>query len=85
MSPVSMRGVEQDRRCGLVNHTALATRSSTVSPFVYTSRCAATSRGFPGFPVSPPSPGCCASPTGHHPLVVSILPQQRKPVSMENS
>ncbi len=24
------------------------------------------SRGFPGFPVSLPSPGCYASPTGHH-------------------
>jgi hypothetical protein len=37
---------------------------------MYTSRCVlcgvATSRGFPGFPVSPPSPGCCASPAGHH-------------------
>jgi hypothetical protein len=30
------RGVERDGRCGLVDHTALVTRSSTVSPFVYT-------------------------------------------------
>ncbi len=36
-------------------------------------------RGFPGFPVSPPSPGCCASPTGHH--QVRLPPPTPPPLS----
>jgi hypothetical protein len=53
------------RSSGLVDRTALVARSSTVTPFVCTSRC------FPGFAVSrPPSPGASTYP---HPPGLQVL------------